>query len=253
MELLDGLENRFGGIELKADSLPESSVLFESQLKCSLERWLDQDIQVVWIEIPLSHASCIPIAVSEGFVFHHSTTEHLMLTKQLVKDAFVPLYATHYIGAGGVVMNDKEELLVVCERFRGGGRPPYYKLPGGALHPSEHLADGVIREVFEETGVPTHFDGLICFRHWHGYRYDKSDIYFVCRLKPMHQIIKMQTAEIEECFWMPVEEYLQSENVSQFNKLIVKGAINNKGLQQTWVDGYGDPERYEFFIPEEDG
>ena len=69
----------------------------------------------------------------------------------------------------------------------------------------------------------------------------------------MHQIIKMQTAEIEECFWMPVQEYLQSENVSQFNKIIVKVAIGNKGLQQTWVDGYGDRERYEFFIPEEDG
>ena len=250
MELLDGIKNRFGGIELKADALPDTPEQFKSQLAFSLERWHEQKNQVVWIEIPLSHAACIPIAVNEGFVFHHSTTDYLMLTKQLVKDAVVPLYATHYIGAGGVVINDKNELLVVCERFRGD-RPPYYKLPGGALHPSEHLADGVIREVFEETGVPTHFDGLICFRHWHGYRYDKSDIYFVARLKPMHQIIKMQTAEIEECLWMPVDEYLQSEFVSQFNKLIVKASMENNGLQQTWVDGYGDPERYEFFVPEE--
>ena len=79
-------------------------------------------------------------------MFHHSTTDYLMLTLRLVADAFVPLYATHYIGAGGVVINEKDELLVVCERFRGG-RAPYYKLPGGALQPEEHLAEGVVREV----------------------------------------------------------------------------------------------------------
>lgn len=249
MEILEGIENRFGGIEISGDALPEQADTFKLQLEYSLKQWRDFNYQVAWIEIPLAKAACVPIAVENGFVFHHSTPDYLMLTKQLVKDAIVPLYATHYIGAGGVVINEKEELLVVCERFRGD-RPPYYKLPGGALLPSEHLAEGVIREVFEETGVPTQFDGLICFRHWHGYRYNKSDIYFVCRLKPMHQIIKMQTAEIEECLWMPVDEYLQSEFVSQFNKLIVQAAMENNGLQQTWVDGYGDPERYEFFIPE---
>jgi 8-oxo-dGTP pyrophosphatase MutT (NUDIX family) len=206
-------------------------------------------MKVVWIEVPLAKAPLIPVAVNAGFVFHHSTTDYLMMTRRLVEDAFVPLYATHYIGAGGVVLNDRDELLVVCERYRGG-RPPYYKLPGGALHPSEHLASGVVREVFEETGVPTRFEALVCFRHWHGYRYDKSDIYFVCRLRPLHQIIEMQAAEIEECFWMPVHEYLKSQYVSQFNRLIVKAAIEHPGLGQTWVEGYGDPDRYEFFMPE---
>ena len=49
---------------------------------------------------------------------------------------------------------------------------------------------------------------------------------------------------------MPVDTYMGSENVSQFNKLIVKAAVENEGLKETWVDGYGDPERYEFFMPE---
>ena len=69
-------------------------------------------------------------------------------------------------------------------------------------------------------------------------------------MKPLHQIIKMQATEIEECFWMPVDTYMGSENVSQFNKLIVKAAVENEGLKETWVDGYGDPDRYEFFMPE---
>jgi 8-oxo-dGTP pyrophosphatase MutT (NUDIX family) len=249
MDVLEGVPNRFEGIELKPDALPDDPNAFRVRLGPSLMRWTEEGYKVVWIEIPIHKAILVPIAAEAGFTFHHSSTEYLMMTCKLVDDAFVPLYATHYIGAGGVVINEREELLVVCERFRSG-RPPYYKLPGGALHPSEHLASGVIREVFEETGVPTRFDALVCFRHWHGYRYNKSDIYFVCRLRPLHQIIEMQTAEIEECLWMPVKDYMLSEHVSQFNKLIVKAAVESPGLAQTWVDGYGDPDRYEFFMPE---
>ena len=48
---------------------------------------------------------------------------------------------------------------------------PSYKLPGGALVQGEHLADGVVREVLEETGVRTRFEAVVCLRHWHGYRY----------------------------------------------------------------------------------
>jgi len=248
MTIIEGDRNRFGGIEISSDDLPITPKGFRERLVQSILQWKEEGLQVVWFKTSLSQTCQVPSLVKEGSVFHHSTPDYLMLTLRLVKDAFVPLHATHYIGAGGVVINERNELLVVCERFRGG-RAPYYKLPGGALQPEEHLAVGVVREVFEETGVPTRFDGLVCFRHWHGYRYDKSDIYFVCRLKPLHQIIKMQTSEIEECLWMPVSTYMASDNVSQFNKLIVQAAVDHEGLQETWVDGYGNPDRYEFFMP----
>jgi 8-oxo-dGTP diphosphatase len=250
MELLQATPNRFDGIVIDTETLPESADGFRARLEHSLIVWKEEDYQVVWVEIPSTKSNLIHDAIESGFSFHHSSDQYLMLTCQLVEDAFIPEHATHYIGAGGVVMNEKKELLVVCERFRGADRPPYYKLPGGALHPKEHLADGVIREVFEETGVPTHFEGLICFRHWHGYRYGKSDIYFVCRLKPLKQVIEMQVSEIEECFWMPVSEYMQSEHVSVFNKQIVNAAIDHTGLEQTFVEGYGDPDQYEFFMPD---
>ena len=35
-------------------------------------------------------------------------------------------------------------------------------------------------------------------RHWHGYRYGKSDIYFVCRLSALSEEVTMQAEEIEE-------------------------------------------------------
>jgi 8-oxo-dGTP pyrophosphatase MutT (NUDIX family) len=192
----------------------------------------------------------IPVAVEAGFIFHHSEENHLMLTCRLVEGAFIPGHATHYIGAGGVVLNARDELLVVCERHRRT-KQPYYKLPGGALHAGEHLVDGVIREVLEETGIQTTFESLVCFRHWHGYRYGKSDIYFVCRLAPLSEEVTRQVEEIEECLWMPVEEYFAHDLVSPFNKRIVRAALNSKGVAPEEVDGYADPARYEIFMPGE--
>ena len=66
-----------------------------------------------------------------------------------VADALIPGYATHFIGAGGVVINEKEEILVVSEKCRRNRNNPAYKLPGGALHAGEHIAEAVTREVLE--------------------------------------------------------------------------------------------------------
>ena len=172
-----------------------------------------------------------------------------MLTHRLVPDAHIPPFATHYIGAGGGVLNEDSELLLVCERYRRVGQAPFYKLPGGALQVGEHLADAVVREVLEETGVQTRFDALVCFRHWHGYRYNKSDIYFVCRLSPLSQDVTKQDEEIEECLWMPVQKYLNSEFASVFNKHIVKAALESPGVAPMEIQGYSDPDKHEIFMP----
>ena len=42
----------------------------------------------------------------------------------------VPPYAHHLIGVGGFVVNDKDEILVIEERFSITGRS-HWKLPGG--------------------------------------------------------------------------------------------------------------------------
>lgn len=111
----------------------------------------------------------------------------------------------------------------------------------------EHLAEAVVREVLEETGVESQFESLVCFRHWHGYRYGKSDIYFVCRLRPLSAEITMQVEEIQECLWMPVQEFFDTENVSEFNKWIVRAGIEQPGMVLTSVDGFPDGDRREFF------
>jgi 8-oxo-dGTP pyrophosphatase MutT (NUDIX family) len=256
MEILEATPNPFGGIVLKPEALPATVETFRRQLHDSLQVWRDKGFLVVWLEIPLAKAQLIPVAVEAGFVFHHTNEGHLqpegnylMLTCRLNETAFIPSFASHYIGAGGVVLNGRRDLLVVCEKHRHDKSRPYYKLPGGALHQGEHLVDGVIREVLEETGVQTKFESVVCFRHWHGYRYNKSDIYFICRLSPLNDEISRQDDEIEECLWMPVLEYLNSEYVATFNKQIVQAALNSEGIIPTWIDGYKEPHLREFFMP----
>jgi len=248
MQILEGTPNRFKGIELDPAALPHDPEEFRSRLSASLKEWEREKLKVVWINVPIERAVLIPVATEAGFSFHHTGKDYLLLTKRLEADALIPEYATHYIGAGGVVINDKDELLVVSELHRRS-ESPYYKLPGGALHAGEHIAEAVQREILEETGVHAKFEKLVCFRQTHGYRYNKTDIYFVCRLSPLSSDISIQAEEIEECLWLPVTEYLTSGIVSTFNKHIVKAAIDSPGVTHMNIQGYSDPERLEIFMP----
>jgi ADP-ribose pyrophosphatase YjhB (NUDIX family) len=249
MDTLEYDTNPFGGVITNPAHLPDDAAEFEVLLTSSLAAWSGEGFKVVWLETPIEKAELIPVATRHGFTFHHSDEDYLMLTHRLEPDAFIPPYATHYTGAGGVVINENNELLVVSEKYRRSGKNPSYKLPGGAVTQGEHLADCVTREVFEETGVKAEFISLVCFRHWHGYRYGKSDIYFVCKLKPLTQELTIQADEIAEALWMPVEEYLEAEGVSTFNKEIVKAAIESPGVSPTSIEGYSDPDRHEIFMP----
>lgn len=240
--------NPFGGVVIDPQNLPEASQDFRTKLRRSIDLWRSDGVLVVWLEIPIKQAALVPLAVDAGFTYHHAGDDYLLLTCSLVEGSHIPPYASHYIGAGGVVLTEDRELLVVREKFGFGGRPATLKLPGGALRSGEHLADAVVREVLEETGVETEFQAVVCFRHWHGYRYGKSDIYFVCRLSPLTKEITMQTQEIQECIWMPVDEFLGSDSVADFNKWIVNAGLNMIGMEVTSVVGYPAVGDREFFV-----
>ena len=253
LQPLEATPDAFKGIAPNPERFPEDPVAFSDSLSHSLDAWRADGFRVVWLRIPVSKADLVPVAVKKGFSFHHAEEGYLQLTIKLVDDAYVPNHATHYIGVGGVVLSQARELLVVSERYRRRGGGPAYKLPGGALQPGEHLVDAVVREILEETGVKTEFEALVCFRHWHGYRFGKSDIYFVCRLSPLSLEITAQESEIAECLWMPVADFLGSEDISPFNKRIVSVALDHPGVVPSVMDGYGAPDRYEFFMPGEPG
>ena len=248
-QLLEARANPFGGMVLVPAELPTDAAEFAARLEASLATWKADGMRAAWLEVPIGKSQLIPEAVNQGFIFHHSSEDYLMLTIILQEGAWLPHFATHYIGIGGVVLTPEREMLVVREIYGVAGRAPTLKLPGGALHPNENLAEAVEREVLEETGVQAEFEAIACFRHWHGYRYGKSDIYFVSRLRPLSREITMQADEIQECLWLPVDDFLSQEDISNFNKQIVRAALESEGVVQSFIPGFGGPDTREYFMP----
>ena len=55
------------------------------------------------------------------------------------------------IGVTGVILNDKNEILVCKHTYRGGSEG--WSLPGGYIKAREHPKEGLAREIEEETGL----------------------------------------------------------------------------------------------------
>ena len=127
----------------------------------SITQWKNENLRLVWLEIPLYLASFVTIAVNLGFCYHHAKRNTIMMTLPLSKDTHIPNYATPNLGAGAVVINENNELLVVNERFRRDQTKPYFKLPGGAVDPAENIGEAAEREVMEETGIYSKFIGIV--------------------------------------------------------------------------------------------
>ena len=114
MQILVAAPNRFKGIEIDPDALPKDPEEFRDRLELSLSEWEAEAYKLIWLNIPIDTANLIPVATEAGFTFHHAHEDYLLLTKRLVDDALVPGYATHYIGAGGVVLNGIVGFLSEC-------------------------------------------------------------------------------------------------------------------------------------------
>ena len=141
--------NPFGGIIPEPSGLPGDPVIFGDKLKESLEIWQAAGYKVVWLELNLDLADLVPVAVKQGFEYHHSGKNYLMLTKSIVENAFIPPYASHYIGAGGVAVNKNDELLVVHEKGRGSSAP-FYKRSEEHTSELQSLVNLVCRLLLEK-------------------------------------------------------------------------------------------------------
>ncbi len=245
--------NRYGGVIIDSSSLPQQNGRLLPQLTQALTKWQNAGYVTVWLSIPERQSDLISTAIQLGFAFHHVNKNKLMLVLRLQPDAIIPDNASHYLGSGGVVINEQNELLVIRERVYESAKMGRYKLPGGFIETGEHLVTGIEREVLEETGIEAQFEKLVCFRHWHVDRFGSSDIYAVCRLRPLTHTIKLQEAEIAEGCWMPVDTFLNHADVGPFNKGVVKLALASGGLEPGWIGNYNtDPEvqrKYELFVP----
>ena len=243
-----------GIVVLDEEFLLKDIKTFKKELLKSLEIWHEQGYKIVNLEIPIANSEFVPVIIDTGFKYHYCGTEFLVLNKQLAGPELIAPRPHHFIGVGGIVLNDAGQILVVVDKYYSNK----YKFPGGFVDSKENLAAAAVREIYEETGIRAEVQTLAFFRQVHDNIFRKaefSDIYFVFKMKAKSSKIRTQESEIEEARWMDIDEFLESENVSRMSKQTVQRALKTEGISIKTCEEFGicsDRVNYdglELFLP----
>ncbi|KAK6944889.1 Pre-nudix hydrolase domain [Dillenia turbinata] len=201
-ECLDAWDDEYEGVIIDSTSLPSSANAFASTLRASLSFWKAKGKRGVWLKIYLEQADLVPIAIQEGFDYHHAEPGYVMLTHWVSEEpCMLPASPSHQIGIAGFVLVVKEKCPCSCAGV--------WKLPTGYINKSEEIFSGAVREVKEETGISTTFLEMVAFRHVHLVAFEKSDLLFVCMLKPLSFEITIDEKEIQAAKWMSLDELVE--------------------------------------------
>ncbi|KAL0737318.1 hypothetical protein Bca4012_013528 [Brassica carinata] len=209
--ILDAFDDEYGGVVVDHGKLPSNPTVFTSMLRNSLSDWRRKGKKGVWLKLPVEQSELVPVAVKEGFEYHHAEKGYVMLTYWIPEEepCMLPGNASHQVGVGGFVLNQYKEVLVVQEKYCTSSNTGLWKLPTGFINESEEIFSGAVREVKEETGVDTDFLEVIAFRHAHNVAFEKSDLFFICMLKPLSYKIIIDNLEIKAAKWMPLVEFVE--------------------------------------------
>jgi 8-oxo-dGTP pyrophosphatase MutT (NUDIX family) len=182
--------------------LPHDSPLQEglpAYLAARLPAWRTQGVNCVWITLHLpTHAPLLGALVGPSrlnFVVHHARGQTCTLMQWLPSaPCKVPPYASTQVAVGGVCVDAAGRFLLIRERAAAANA---WKFPGGMSDPGENIPDCAVREVFEETGVRTRFEGLLALRHMHRVAFGVSDLYFLALLRPLEPSAPAQALDAE--------------------------------------------------------
>lgn len=208
--VLQGLEDRYEGIIVDGDGLPDDPQEFSERLDYSLRVWQEQERKGIWIKVPIGKVGLVEVAVRKGFTFHHAEPNYVQIIRWLpATESKLPANASHQVGVGCFVLNEDNHVLVVQEKngpLKGKG---VWKMVTGLVDAGEDINDAAEREVLEETGVKAKFAAVLALRQAHGFAFGKSDFFFVVALRPEpgQTELVMQEDELEAVAWMPLEEY----------------------------------------------
>ncbi|GFR65117.1 nucleoside diphosphate-linked moiety X motif 6-like [Elysia marginata] len=233
---LQGELDRYQGIwiDLRQLSSSISDCQFDILLKASLLTWRENGLKTVWLQVAIAQGGLVAVAAHHGFRFHHAEGQQatLLLDLDSSRESRVPLFASHQVGVSGVVIKEEtKEVLVVQDK---GRRYTLWKFPGGLSDLGEDIAKTAEREVFEETGLQTEFQSILAFRQQHDHpgAFGRSDIYILCRLKPLTFDLNPCVEEISACQWMKVEELKREVHASSITHRMAE--IISFGLREGW-------------------
>ena len=139
-------------------------------------------------------------------------------------------FARHFIGVGGIVIHDDKALLVKLNYGRAANK--FWLIPGGFLEAGETLNEGVVREIFEETGMKVEPQGVIGVRTMVRRTDNLTDLYCVvkCKLLSEPQPLVPQESEISAVQWIPIADCFSNPDVLDYSRVIIRKALENKVL-----------------------
>lgn len=221
---MEYIEDKYQGVIVKTESLPDRVELFTEQLHQLLNQLTNK--KLIWIKVPQHLSAFIPILTELDFNFHHCAEHSLMLVKKLVNNPIIPNAKNYNVGVGALVINGNK-LLVIKDRFNPG-----YKFPGGHIDPDETIELALQREVMEETGVTVKFQGIVNIGHFLKGQFGEQHLYFICLAEAItHQINVLDASEIVEAKWLEVDEFLNDEQVNPYNKSVLQKVISSAYAQ----------------------
>ncbi|KAG5845458.1 nucleoside diphosphate-linked moiety X motif 6 isoform X1 [Anguilla rostrata] len=225
--VMTGKVDRFGGITVHLDerdfSPDVSERTFSFQLRDSLSQWRAEGRVAVWLHVPIAQSRYIAMAAEHGFTFHHARQDRSTLCLWLSEGkSRLPAFATHQVGVAGAVLDESSrKVLVVQDKNKTKNA---WKFPGGLSDPGENIGDTAVREVLEETGVQAEFQSLLSIRQQHNHpgAFGMSDMYLICRLRPLTFHIDFCTQECLRCEWLPLEELAHTDATTPITSRVAR-------------------------------
>ena len=220
------VKNAYGDLQTTQPTEFSSSLeTFDEQLTGLLTR--PDATRGIWMRLPWSSYSLIPVAAARGFKPHHwcvaSNSLILQFWSPTAGENPTPFHSHVDVGCGALVINSRGELLAVRERFGTGAWNP----PGGHLDIGEDMFTCAVREAKEETGVlavalgavglhefdydalppPIDADDATIARIEHAARWGATHHGMWVLCYALNDQLSPDTAEVLEAKWLTQEEW----------------------------------------------
>lgn len=119
----------------------------------------------------------------------------------------------------GVIKNDSGEILIVRRHPKSRTDPEMWELPGGKVEKGEHFANGLVREIKEETNLDVNV-GDFCEAVQNDYMH-KRTVQLMMYLDDVRGDVKI-SEEHTEFMWSAVEKMKELEISTSLRKLLEK-------------------------------
>ncbi|CAD8072185.1 unnamed protein product [Paramecium sonneborni] len=266
-QILLGYEDEYKGFQIQKgqylDSYIKNVDLFKTCLVETIKDCKSKEMKAIWIQLDQNQLTLAEKLIELGFQMHHCTQNYLLFSQWIVQNykSQLPNYTTHSVGAGGLIIN-KNQILLIQEK--NGLYKDEWSIPGGLVNDGELIIEAAAREVKEEAGLDVEPYDCFLIRDLPIANQYQGDLYFIIlmKLKSPEQSIQIQEQEIKNFRWVDLnnlEQFYQNNKFGMVQSKLMESLIqwnkSNKSFSQFFSldsqprEMYGTIKKYCLFKP----